>query len=182
MAACKKHLNKILFIFLSAFIMISYQNCGKSVFRIDSLGRLQSSSSSSETIDVSCDSSAGCYSAGVPAAGGSSNLGSGGNSGGQPFNPNGNSKANNIKLTNGMPASLLNSRALENTNSDHIRELFYNYVADSKEQCEQAVEDSLGQKVTCKMAGGCGLGCGKPNSNCESANPDKWGACVSSLE
>jgi len=47
--------------------MISYQNCGKSVFSIDSLGRLQNSSSSSEIIDVSCESAGSCYSAGIPA-------------------------------------------------------------------------------------------------------------------
>lgn len=181
MAACNKHFKRILFILSSLLIMVSYQNCGKSVFRIESLGsNILGIQGSAQVIDVDCLSSSGCNSAELPSMpsspsqGGSSN--SGGNSSG--YSTNGNANSNSIKLTNGMPASLLNSQALENTNSEKLISKYYNFVADSKELCEQSVSKALGKKLNCEYAGGCGLGCGKPNSNCVSANPDKWGACV----
>lgn len=175
MVVCNKHFKRVLFILSSLVIMVFYQNCGKSVFRIESLGgNILGFQGAAQVIDVDCLSSSGCNSAELPSMAPVNP-----NQGGLNSNNNGNNNGNNsIKLTNGMPASLLNSKALENTNSEKLLSKFYNFVADSKELCEQSVNNALGKKLNCEYGGGCGLGCGKPNSNCESANPDKWGACI----
>lgn len=180
MAACNKHFKRVLFILSSLFIMVFYQNCGKSVFRIESLGsNILGIQGSAQVIDVDCLSSSGCNSAAMPLPI-ASPIG-GGNSSGVP-SVNNNANSNSVKLTNGIPANFFNSQALENTNSQKLLDKYYNFVADSKELCEQSISNALGKKLNCEYSGGCGVGCGKPNSNCESANPDKWGACVIASE
>lgn len=161
----------ILYLFLSFVVVISYQNCGKSVFRIDSLGGTDSSSTLG-VIDVACASASGCQSASSELTGGSSVGAAATGNGSQ----NGTSS---IKLTNGMPSGLLHSSAFENANSERIAGIYLNYVADNKDGCELSIEQSLGKKESCQLGGGCGVDCGKPNSStCESANPTLWGACI----
>lgn len=169
MAVCNKYLKRVIMLISTIFIIMAYQNCGKSVFRIESLGSgLLGMQGPLQVVDVDCSSATGCNSTAMP-AGSSSSTGSSDSLVQLPSHG---------MATNGMPASLLNSQALENTNSEKLINKLYNFVADSKELCEEAVSNALGKKINCNYAAGCGLGCGKPNFNCESANPDKWGACV----
>lgn len=54
----------------------------------------------------------------------------------------------------------------------------YNFVAGSKDVCEQSIKERLGITQSCHVGGGCGVSCGAPNGGCPSANPSLWGACV----
>ena len=56
---------------------------------------------------------------------------------------------------------------------------FFNFVAGDKETCEGLIQRRLGiMNPTCRIGGGCGISCGMPGSNCPSANPQHFGACI----
>lgn len=59
--------------------------------------------------------------------------------------------------------------------SDNV---LYNFAAGDKATCESLIQQRLNRSETCSIGGGCGVSCGKPGSNCASANPSLWGACV----
>lgn len=65
-----------------------------------------------------------------------------------------------------------------NTNLPTTSSVVFNFVAPTKEDCEQSINTRLGIAATCKLAGGCGANCGVPGANCPSANPTQFGACI----
>ena len=194
MVVCKQKIIRGTYLFLGLMIVLSFQNCGKSTFLIESLNQETNNNTAAiQIIDADCSSVYGCQSA---------------SSGGEaPLPPNNENANNNIpstpvtgsstpsstatvgqspgktstsnsNFTYGMPSVLLSSPALENANSKKLNDLYYNFIADSKELCESHIEQKLGIQSTCYIGAGCGTGCGQPSSSCFSANPDKWGACI----
>lgn len=62
----------------------------------------------------------------------------------------------------------------------------FNFVAANQNDCNNSIQErhrySTGSNtkssVSCKVGGGCGISCGKPNgTSCLSANPNVMGAC-----
>ena len=47
-----------------------------------------------------------------------------------------------------------------------------------KAACDQTVKSRYGANYQCSLGGGCGLSCGAPGPNCNSANPQHYGACI----
>ena len=62
----------------------------------------------------------------------------------------------------------------------------FNFVASNQSDCSNSIQErhrySTGtntkNSVSCRVGGGCGITCGKPNgTSCLSANPNNMGAC-----
>jgi hypothetical protein len=179
---CKQKIIKTSYISLALMVVLSFQNCGKSVFLIDSLSSGNKNSSEAiQIIDADCAAVYGCQAAAV-----SENQTSEGivvapslpDAAQNPPDKNVGSFVPQDKFAYGRPSALLNTPALENAQSEKMKELYYNFVADSKDLCEASIKQTLGLESTCGIGAGCGAGCGQPNSSCLSANPDKWGACI----
>lgn len=195
MVVCKRKIVKWSYLFLGFMIVLSFQNCGKSTFLIESISQDTSNSNREavQIIDADCASIIGCQSASTS---GGEDIPPANNENADnniPSTPPGSSQptltvppiktpvkttVTNFEFTYGMPSALLTSPALENAKSDKLNEIYYNFIADSKEICESRIEQKLGIQSTCYIGSGCGAGCGQPSSSCYSANPDKWGACI----
>lgn len=181
MVVCKQKIIKASYISMAFMVVLSFQNCGKSVFLIDSLSSGNKNSSEAiQIVDADCAAVYGCQAAasenqaseGIVVA---------------PSLPEAVQNPPDIiaggfvpqdKFAYGRPSALLDTPALENAQSEKMKDLYYNFVADSKTLCEVSIKQKLGVDSTCYIGAGCGAGCGQPNSSCLSANPDKWGACI----
>ena len=170
-----------------------YQNCSDSIFKKEFLDS-QNKSSGISILDADCSSPVGCVSASsLDSSDSNIAIGTeGGNSIGGSIvevtsdasmpaqDLNSTTKAGGTaRLDNGMPSVLADSAAVNNSNSDVVQLIFYNFVSASKKQCEEDILAKLNVAAICSIGGGCGVGCGKPNGeDCFSANPKQWGACI----
>lgn len=78
-----------------------------------------------------------------------------------------------------VPVNLTNNPVNPtNQNTAPVKPVLWNFVADSKHDCEESIEDRLHQRWSCRYEGGCGISCGVPGANCPTANPNSWGACI----
>ncbi len=65
---------------------------------------------------------------------------------------------------------------------------YYNFVGGTLDSCRLLIADFMRTKQAvgvlvltspqCAMGKGCGISCGKPGTNCQSANPNSYGACL----
>lgn len=184
MVVCKQKIIKASYISLGFTVVLLFQNCGKSVFLIEALGSgSKNSAEAVQVIDADCASIYGCQTASSPesqadASGNESSINTPNLPVATPNPPDKNALIMQDRFAYDMPIALLNTPALEKAQSKKMQELFYNFVADSKDVCEASIKLKLGVESTCYVGAGCGTGCGQPNSSCFSANPDKWGACI----
>lgn len=182
MVVCKQKIIKGSYISLAFMVVLSFQNCGKSIFLIDSLNSGGNNASEAiQVVDADCASVYGCQSAASSADQTSDGIVIAQrlpNYRQDPTDSNSGSLVTQDKFAYGRPTALLKTPALENSQSEKMNALYYNFVADSKGLCEASIKKKLGVDSTCYIGAGCGAGCGQPNSSCVSANPDKWGACI----
>ncbi|MCJ8276027.1 MAG: hypothetical protein HRT44_13225 [Bdellovibrionales bacterium] len=54
----------------------------------------------------------------------------------------------------------------------------YNIVAGDKTTCERTARQMAGGSYACFQGGGCGMSCGIPGTNCQSASPTLFGLCL----
>jgi peptidoglycan hydrolase-like protein with peptidoglycan-binding domain len=74
-----------------------------------------------------------------------------------------------------------NSNGVSNAKAFVVPSAYINFVAGSKATCENSVTERFGSLVgTCSIGGGCAAGGVVPSTSSPSANPNHWGACISS--
>jgi hypothetical protein len=157
----------IFVISILASTILSFQNCSKSSFQS---AEAASNSQLVPIIDAECLVPTGCNSAAVEPEG---DLGT---------DPEVTSQASPTTQTQVQTQVQTQTQVSAQTQvqvqSQPQVPRLYNFVAGSKDTCENSIYERLGIRETCRVGGGCGLSCGMPSASCASANPINYGACI----